>query len=193
MKLTTSSECSFTYFYVGFWGRSFPNSFQNTVLIARGDEMLRLEDFQAEIISTFPKAEILSSSEAIGEELKNKNEQFVQIFPLKPVLSEEDNFSRHFEHRRSYAEKEKNGLEHRWVERRIFTTTDSFPGVSATAKVVNVKTIQLKPVSFRVKSLELFFIFLNCIKSEKKIESNQESTFCHLKFYILFFLVLSNV
>ena len=115
-------------------------------MIARGDQLERLEDFQVQIMTNFPKAEILSTSETLGDEVKNKSAQCIQIFPVKPVNGETDHFCRHFEHRRSYGTKDKSGLEHRWVERRIFTATDAFPGISATAKVVNVKTIHSKPV-----------------------------------------------
>ena len=130
------------------------------VLIARGDELERLEDFRGQIAINFPKAEIVTTSEAVSDEVKNKPEQLIQMFPVKPLGGESDHYCRHFEHRRSYGSKEKTGLENRWVERRIFIATGASPGISTTAKVINVKTAQLKPVSPKLDFTVFFLILL---------------------------------
>ena len=154
------SVCPFNFFYVGFWGRSFPNSFQNVVFIYRADQLARLEDFQDQIKKIFPEAEILSHSEPVPEDIKEKFFKKIQIFPVKPVAVEKDHFCRHFEHRRSFSDNGKSGIENTWVEKRTFTATDAFPGIAAFARVINVKINKLRPVelailSLREKNLEL--------------------------------------
>ena len=71
-------------------------------MIARGDELERLEDFRGHITANFPNAEILCTSETLGDEIKNKNGQSIQIFPVKPIMSENEHFCRNFEHLLSF-------------------------------------------------------------------------------------------
>ncbi len=85
--------------------------------------------------------------------MKEASHQKIQIYPVKPIVdcNNEDDV-RHFEHSRSFKKDEsetesKNSIEQRWVERRIFTTTDSFPSISTSNRIVNVKSIILRPVS----------------------------------------------
>ena len=129
-------------------------------MISRADELQRLEDFQLHLKGNFSKADLISNSEPMSEETKNKAVQQIQVFPVKQIKSEKEQFCRHFEHRRSYsAEGKGNGIEHRWVERRIFTSMDAFPGISATSRIVNVKTIHLQPVILNLRSSDYFLIF----------------------------------
>ena len=158
----------FSYFFVGFWGTSFPSNVRNTSFIYRGGELERFEDFssflkvsQPNVIPSikswfqkrFPKAEILNFAKTVSEEMKDGSHQKIQVYPVKPIVdnNNEDDV-RHFEHSRSFKKDEsetesKNSIEQRWVERRIFTTTDSFPSISTSNRIVNVKSIILRPVS----------------------------------------------
>ena len=101
----------------------------------------------------FPKAEILNFAKTVSEEIKEASNQKIQIYPVKPIVdSNNEDEVRHFEHSRSFKKDEsetesKNSIEQRWVERRIFTTTDSFPSISTSNRIVNVKSIILRPVS----------------------------------------------
>ena len=85
--------------------------------------------------------------------MKEASHQKIQIYPVKPIVdSNNEDDVRHFEHSRSFKKDEsetesKNSIEQRWVERRIFTTTDSFPSISTSNRIVNVKSIILRPVS----------------------------------------------
>lgn len=153
MSKLSASVCPFNYFCVGFWGRSFPNSFQNVVFICRADQLARLEDFQDQIKKIFPEAEILSHSEPIPDETKEKFAKKIQIFPVKPLVGDNEDFARHFEHRRSFSQNGKTGIENTWVEKRTFTATDAFPGIAAFARVINVKHSRLKPVELAIVSL----------------------------------------
>ena len=85
--------------------------------------------------------------------MKEASHQKIQVYPVKPIVdSNNEDDVRHFEHSRSFKKDEsetesKNSIEQRWVERRIFTTTDSFPSISTSNRIVNVKSIILRPVS----------------------------------------------
>ena len=95
----------------------------------------------------------MNFAKTVSEEMKEASHQKIQIYPVKPIVdSNNEDDVRHFEHSRSFKKDEsetesKNSIEQRWVERRIFTTTDSFPSISTSNRIVNVKSIILRPVS----------------------------------------------
>ena len=105
---------------------------QNTAFVQRGAELERFEDFCARLKKRFPKAEILNYAKTINDELKEESGQKIQVYPIKPIISTEQHSTHHFEHLRSFKNDQdsNNGIEGRWVERRIFTVTDSFPSIS---------------------------------------------------------------
>jgi len=94
-------ETAYSFFYLGFWGSGFPKNFQNVQMIARGEELERLEDFQESVLEWFPNAKLILNSDAIPEDVKKGHEQNIQIFPVKPKPFHGDVHGlRQFEHRK---------------------------------------------------------------------------------------------
>lgn len=147
-RLTTTEDYTYSYFYVGFWGKSFPSSVQNTAFVYRGEELERFEDFCSRLKKRFPKAEVLNYAKTIPDELKENSGQKIQVYPIKPIRDRHD-ATRHFEHFRSFKnDKDENAhaIERRWVERRVFTVTDAFPSISSENRVINIRSENLSPI-----------------------------------------------
>ena len=147
-SLTSRLGCptEFSYFYVGFWGKSFPTNVQNLAFIYRGNQFERFEDFCSQLKARFPKSEILKYTKTIQDDIKEGSGMKIQVYPVKPIIN--GSSSIHFEHSRSFKNgKNENEISILWVERRIFTITDSFPSISNSNRIINVKSTNLKPVS----------------------------------------------
>ena len=85
------------------------------------------------------------------DEVKESSGMKIQVYPVKAVMDQEDSVQpvevRHFEHSRSFKNgKDENEISVLWVERRIFTITDSFPSISVSNRIINIKSTNLKPV-----------------------------------------------
>lgn len=104
-------ETAYSFFYLGFWGNGFPKNFQNVQMIARGEELERLEDFQESVLEWFPNAKLILNSDAISEDVKKRDEQNIQIFPVKPKPFHGDAHGlRQFEHKKKFSKSSGIGL-----------------------------------------------------------------------------------
>ncbi|CBY07583.1 unnamed protein product [Oikopleura dioica] len=146
-------ETAYSFFYLGFWGSGYPKNFQNVQMIARGEELERLEDFQESVLEWFPNAKLILNSDAIPEDVKKGQEQNIQIFPVKPKPFHGDVHGlRQFEHRKKFSKS--SGIENASVEEKTFITVDSLPGVSTHVKIGHVTTVTRQPIEVALESIK---------------------------------------
>lgn len=77
------------YFRVGYYGRGFPKPIRNKEFIYRGFELERLTDFTQRIQFKYPLSKLLTYTEQPPDDIINSDDQYLQIFSVKPSTVEE--------------------------------------------------------------------------------------------------------
>uniref|UniRef100_A0A8R1XZ83 C2 DOCK-type domain-containing protein n=1 Tax=Onchocerca volvulus TaxID=6282 RepID=A0A8R1XZ83_ONCVO len=84
-KVSTQGRVACTYFFVGFYGLSFPSYLNNRQFIYRGNECEAIVSFRHRMLSTFPGAQLINTMDECSHLSKHDN-KFLQIFPVKPLF-----------------------------------------------------------------------------------------------------------
>ncbi|EGC38812.1 hypothetical protein DICPUDRAFT_27977 [Dictyostelium purpureum] len=77
------------YFRVGYYGKGFDPSIQGKEFIYKGYELERMSDFVQRIQTKFPNAKLLTYTETPPIEILDSNQQFLQIYNVKPISKEQ--------------------------------------------------------------------------------------------------------
>ncbi|VDN04465.1 unnamed protein product [Thelazia callipaeda] len=90
-KVSTQGRVACTYFFVGFYGLSFPSYLNDRQFIYRGNECEAIVSFRHRMLSTFPGSQLINTMDDCSQ-LSKRDGKFLQIFPVKPIF--ESNWER---------------------------------------------------------------------------------------------------
>ncbi|KAM6150034.1 dedicator of cytokinesis protein 5 [Erethizon dorsatum] len=164
------------YFAVGYYGQGFPSFLRNKIFIYRGKEYERREDFSLRLLTQFPSAEKMTSTMPPGEDLKMSPKQCIlACFTVKPVMSLPPSYKdkpvpeqilnyyranevQQFSYSRPFRKGEKdpdNEFANMWIERTMYTTAYTFPGILKWFEVKQISTEEISPLENAIETMEL--------------------------------------
>eukprot|EP00736_Rhodelphis_marinus_P004252 Rmarinus@m.2576 len=177
-KIAATDRFFAEYFRVGYYGKGFPEDVEGKEFIYRGLELERLADFVSRIMSKWPAAEMLKSTEAVPDSVKEAPGQYIIITTVQPADPAEvdslrepipkemparlkkfrfhDNakvffFSRTY---RKTKGKIANEFTDMWTANTFLVTRDSFPTIRRRSLIVDVHEHTLSPVENAIVNLE---------------------------------------
>eukprot|EP01087_Luapelamoeba_hula_P009741 TRINITY_DN2543_c0_g2_i1.p1 TRINITY_DN2543_c0_g2~~TRINITY_DN2543_c0_g2_i1.p1 ORF type:complete len:2286 (-),score=503.70 TRINITY_DN2543_c0_g2_i1:137-6166(-) len=162
------------YYHVGFWGKGFPVGLQNKQFIYRGYELEHAADFQARITALYPKAQLLSYTEAPGDDIKNGPQQTLQIFAVRSTQTEGEallaesmpryiqkflllNDVRYFVYSKPFrmnkTKNKENEFEDLWIRRIRYETRELLPNIMRRSEVIDATVSEISPIQNAVNAL----------------------------------------
>ncbi|XP_052772351.1 dedicator of cytokinesis protein 1-like isoform X4 [Mya arenaria] len=157
------------YFRVGYYGMGFPSFLQNKVLIYRGKEYERLQDFSGRMQTLFPNAELMKTLNAPSEELKESHKQYLQVNAVTPVMELNPKFDkadisekilkyyqvnvvRMFTFSRRIDEGGSN-IMNIWQEKTNLITGSTLPGILCWFPVTETFVYKVSPIETAIETL----------------------------------------
>ncbi|CAB3976622.1 dedicator of cytokinesis 1 isoform X2 [Paramuricea clavata] len=170
---TLRAECG--YFRVGFYGQGFPSFLRNKEFIYRGKGYEQIGDFTVRIQNNFPTAQVMTKLTPPGDDIKNSNQQHLQINVVDPVPIErrkyqgkvvseqitqfyERNEVNQFKYDRPFhkGKKDKNcEFATLWLERTCLQTKYRFPGILCWFEVTHISRYEISPINVALETMQL--------------------------------------
>jgi len=162
------------YFRVGFFGLGFPCFLRNKLFIYRGLEYEKIGAFTARLQVEFPAAQVLTRSSPPDASILNSDDQYIQIFSVKPVAEPKKEFEERevpekilayylTNHVRSFVfdrpihkgplDKE-NEFKSLWIERSTLTISSTLPGILRWFEVTSKVLKELSPLEHACETVE---------------------------------------
>ncbi|XP_078309827.1 dedicator of cytokinesis protein 3-like isoform X4 [Crassostrea virginica] len=181
-----------TYFRVAYYGQLFPPFVRNKVFIYRGNECLKLQDIINQLKQEYPMATILQFNNAIDEEKKLGETQYIQIGSVKPRPEDKPEFVYNtsvapeiknfyavndvstFQFDRSFHRGEKdpnNEFKSLCTERLVMHTNYSFPGILQWYEVIRTEQLTLSPVCTANEAVKFA-----CKELQKEIDKTKKDS-----------------
>lgn len=151
------------YFRVIYRGLGFPPSLRDKQFIFEGGSAERISSFTDRMRQQHPSAQIVPAGDIDGME-----GQYLQIFPVSPhrdlehhlyqqsrvphsikefVLSSQPSRFAVTSKRHSPA----SGVKDQWIEKTIYTTSESFPTISKRSEIIAINVARLSPLQTAVE------------------------------------------
>ncbi|XP_028391608.1 dedicator of cytokinesis protein 1-like [Dendronephthya gigantea] len=173
-NIVTKLRAESSYFRVGFYGQGFPTFLRNKEFIYRGKDYEQIGDFTVRIQNNFPTAQVMTKLTPPGEDIKNSNEQHLQINLVDPVpierrkyqgkvISEqitqfyERNEVNQFKYDRPFHKGKKdkdNEFATLWLERTCLQTKYRFPGILCWFEVTHISRYEITPLNLALETME---------------------------------------
>lgn len=161
------------YFRVGFYGLGFPSFLRNKDFIYRGKDYEKIGDFTVRIQNNFPTAMVMTKLTPPGDDIKNANEQHLQINLVDPVPIERRKFQgkvvseqitqfyeRNEVNQFKYDRPFHKGVKDKecefatlWLERTCLQTKYRFPGILRWFEVIDVSKYEISPVNVALETM----------------------------------------
>ncbi|XP_031416415.1 dedicator of cytokinesis protein 1 isoform X3 [Clupea harengus] len=163
------------YFAVGYHGQGFPSFLRNKMFMYRGKEYERREDFEARLLTQFPNADKMKTTNPPGDEIRNSPGQCIQCFTVKPILELPPKFQNKpvseqilsfytvnevnkFQYSRPVRKGEKdpdNEFSNMWIERTTYVTAYKLPGILRWFEVKSFSTEEISPLENAMETMQL--------------------------------------
>ncbi|KAH9422669.1 Dedicator of cytokinesis protein 3 [Dermatophagoides pteronyssinus] len=174
-KILTEHRPDNEYFRVSFYGMDFPSFLQNSTFIFRGLEFEKISSFTHRIQREFPDAQLLTKVIPTDENITESKCQYIQIFSVKPIPElpiaadlfgpadhqalqyYQTNSVRQFSQDRPIQRgpfDPNNEFKSLWIERTIYTTEQSLPGMLRMFKVTSTLVTYLSPIENACETIE---------------------------------------
>ncbi|KAH7639593.1 dedicator of cytokinesis protein-like protein 1 [Dermatophagoides farinae] len=174
-KILTEHRPDNEYFRVSFYGLKFPSFLQNSTFIFRGLEFEKISSFTHRIQREFPDAQLLTKVIPTDENITESKCQYIQIFSVKPIPElpisadlfgpvdhqvlkyYQTNSVRQFSQDRPIQRgpfDPNNEFKSLWIERTIYTTEQSLPGMLRMFKVTSTLVSYLSPIENACETIE---------------------------------------
>ncbi|XP_073238831.1 dedicator of cytokinesis protein 1-like [Porites lutea] len=180
------------YFKAAFYGLGFPTFLRNKVFVYRGKEYEKIAEFIVRLQSQYPSAQILKMKDAITNDIKHSQQQFLQINRVEPVPVERRKFQgknvleqitkfyevnnvNKFQFSRAVHKGEvnkENEFSTLWLERTTIYTKFTFPGILCWFEATAIDTEELSPVQNALETMESTNKQLRAIIARHKVDPN---------------------
>lgn len=162
------------YFRVGFFGQGFASFLRNKVFIYRGLEYEKIGAFTTRLQMEFPAAQVLTRSSPPEASILNSDEQYIQIFSVKPVpalrkefegqnvpdkivayylTNDVNTFTFDRPIHKGPQDKE-NEFKSLWIERSTLTIASKLPGILRWFEVVKKEVTEISPLAHACETVE---------------------------------------
>ncbi|KAL2077285.1 hypothetical protein ACEWY4_026789 [Coilia grayii] len=161
------------YFAVGYYGCGYPLFLRNKVFIHRGKEYERREDFQNQLLSQFPSAIRLNTTQMPDDTIKSSPNQYIQCFTVQPVLEipprlknkpvpdqiinfYKSNYVQRFHYSRPVMKgtvDPSNEFASMWIERTTFCTAYKLPGILRWFEVTQLTHATISPLENAIETM----------------------------------------
>ncbi|SPO35760.1 related to dedicator of cytokinesis protein 3 [Pseudozyma flocculosa] len=171
-RISTTERTFPSYFRVAYYGLGWPASMQNKMFVCRGLEWEKFAAFCDRLHAKHPKATLIKSTGAPGDDVRHAEAQFLQVTALQPEPDRtKDIFTNpevapivraYYEHNatdlfsftrplpapRAAAESQPAAVEFQdvWVEKTYLRCEDAFPTVLRRSEVAEVYVVEISPL-----------------------------------------------
>lgn len=165
------------YFRVGYYGKGFPSTVQGKEYIYCGKLLERIGDFSERILSKFPNAELMKSTEPPKKEERESPGQFIQIFTVKPSVDKNDPFKNHpnlpsrvkhyrrsmlnvqkFVYKRPFSKdkalKKQNEFLDVWTINYYYSTKEAFPLITDRSEIIDAVGMEVTPLENAIDAIQ---------------------------------------
>ncbi|XP_055336852.1 LOW QUALITY PROTEIN: dedicator of cytokinesis protein 1-like [Paramacrobiotus metropolitanus] len=160
------------YFRVAYWGRGFPAAWRNKAFVYRGAECENIRDFTDKQMQRFPGCISLKTMDPPGNEIKESDKMYLQVWKVEPVAQLEERFSgkpvshriRSFfltndiqtftYHRRLHSHTKDADFANMWLERTTAHTRCALPGLLRWALITQHTVDRVPPIQTAIETLQ---------------------------------------